>query len=433
MKKLFLAFLATGVVQIASFTSGIILARMLEAASRGEFAQIIAWFGFLGSIMAFGVNDSVTYYRSRNKDEGEEALSAALILSVPLSAIGALLCLGAILIVFTGWSAPSIGAAWLFLLFSPLYQWQQIFNSYYQSGRNAAVWTLVRVIPAVAYIVGLVLTVQLGVADTFHFIAANVAGLVLMIAVSGTIFWLSGDRLKRPSSDMVGRVFRFGFPTVVQRIASNCRDNFDRMVLPFIITNAALGHYVVASSTAYLIYIAGMTVDLVGFPAMSRAADDDARRRIAEFLISITFCTLVVLVIVLALVCEPVVLFLFGKEYESSISLVPWFLVAGAAQALRIVIGGAFKSFNLSRSMARFELVGAAIMVAILLGTSSRLGVYAGVLAHMVSALVSLGMAFTTSVTVLKLSPRHMFLPRLADIVRVFGDFKAAFRANKFS
>ena len=430
MKKLFLAFLATGVVQITSFTSGIILARMLEPASRGEFAQIIAWFGFFGSIMLFGVNDSVTYYRSRNVDEGAEALSAALILSVPLSLTGALLCLGAILIVFTGWSAPSIAAAWLFLLFSPLYQWQQIFNSYFQSGTNAIVWTAVRVIPAVVYIGGLILAVELGIADTFHFIAANVVGLVLMLAASGCIFWLSGDRPVRPSIEITRRVFQFGFPTVMQRIASNCRDNFDRMVLPFVVTNAALGHYVVASSTAYLIYIAGMTVDLVGFPAMSRAADDDARRRIAEFLISITFCTLVALVIVLTLICAPVVLFLFGKEYTSSISLVPWFLVAGAAQALRIVIGGAFKAFNLSRGMARFELVGAAIMVAILLGASSRLGVYAGVLAHVVSALVSLGMAFITSVTVLKLSPRHIFLPRRAEVTRVLRDFGAAFRAN---
>jgi len=431
MKKLFLAFLATGFVQMTGFASGIILARLLEPATRGEVAQIIAWFSFFASILLFGINDSVTYHHSRNRAEGAEAMSAALILSVPLITISMLSCVGVILVVFPKLSAPSLEAAWLFLLFPALYQWQQIFNSYFQSGTSAVVWTSIRVIPGAVYIAGLLLTIQLGIVDPAHFIAANLASLVAMLTVCGCIFWLSGDRLKWPSLDMVRRVFRFGFSTVVQRIAFACRDVLDRIALPFFVTSAALGHYVVASSTAYLIYVAGITVDLVGFPAMARASSDDARRRIAEFLISMTFCLLVASVIVLTLICGPVVYFLFGREYAPSISLVPWFLVAGAAQALRIVIGGAFKSFNLSRATARFELLGAVIMVAILFGTGSRLGVYAGVLAHLLSALVSLSMALHAAVTVLKLSPRHILLPRRTEVARVVRDFRAAFRTNR--
>lgn len=428
MKKLFLAFLATGIAQLTNFTSGVILARMLEPSMRGEVAQIIAWFGLLGSTLLFGINDSVTYYRSRNQAEGTEALSAALLLSVPLFSMSILLCLGAILLFFTKWSAASLAAAWMFLVWPPLYHWQQIFNSWFQAGSNAIVWTAIRVIPPATYVGGLALSIYWGAADPVHFLAANLASIAIMLLFSIAIFRLSGDHLKAPSRAMIARVFRFGFPTVAQRIASNCRDNLDRIALPFFVTSAALGHYVVASSTAYLIYIAGMTVDLVGFPTMSGAVNDDARRRIAELLISVTFCTLIALVIALTLICEPVVLILFGPEYRSAIGLVPWFLVAGAAQALRIVIGGAFKAFNLSHAMARFEMMGAIIMFVALFGTSTQLGVYAGVLAHLLSALVSLGMAFIKAVTVLKLSPRHIFLPRRADITRVFRDFRAAFR-----
>lgn len=81
--------------------------------------------------------------------------------------------------------------------------------------------------------------------------------------------------------------------------------------------------------------------------------------------------------------------------------------------------------------MARFELVSAAIMVAVLFGTGARLGVYAGVVAHLASALVALAMALYAAVVVLKLSPQHIFLPRRAELIRAFASFVAAFRAAK--
>ncbi len=431
MKKLFLAFLATGVVQLTNFSSGIILARMLEPSARGEFAQIIAWFGFITSILLFGINDSITYYRSRNQTEGAEAMCAALLISVPLISASVLLCIGVITIVFAQMSPAVLDAAWLFLLFPPLWQWQQIFYSYFQSGSSPLVWTVVRVIPGLIYIGGLVLIIQIGLASPAHFIAANLLGMAAALGVSIAILFGSGDRLKRPSAALTRRVIWFGLPVVFQRIALACRDTLDRMVLPFFVTSAALGHYVVASSVAYLIYVAGMTVDMVGFPAMARAATDEARRAIAEFMISITFWALVLLVIPLMLIREPVVLLLFGPDYAASISLVPWFLVAGAAQALRIVVGGAFKAFNLSRSMARFEFVGAGIMAVVMIGSATSLGEFSGALAHLISALVSLAMGLYACVTVLKLSPRHLFMPRRADLVRTLHDVQRALRPAK--
>jgi O-antigen/teichoic acid export membrane protein len=431
MKRLAFAFLATSFMQIAGFASGILLARLLAPAMRGEVAQIIAWFSFVASIMLLGVNDSITYYRSRDQREGKQAISAALVLVAPLASLSVILCGAVIMLVFQGMSAASLSAAWLFLAFPPLYQLQQVQNAYFQSGHKAKAWAAIRIIPSAVYVSGLAAAIWLGLADPLLVMAANLAGLALIIPISAGIFRLSDDRLAWPSRAMLGRVFRFGLPTVVQRIASACRDVLDRMALPFFVTSAALGHYVVASSTAYLIYVAGITVDLVGFPAMARAANDDARRRMAELLISVTFCVLIALVIVLALISKPVVLFLFGREYESAAGLVPLFLVAGAAQALRIVIGGAFKAFNLGSVMARFELMSAVIMVAMLFGTGARLGVHAGVLAHLFSALTALAMALHAAIVVLKLSPRHIFLPRRTELARALASLLASFRASR--
>jgi enterobacterial common antigen flippase len=430
MKKIVFAFVATGVMQLTNFTSGVLLARMLGPQMRGEVAQIIAWYGFIVPILLFGINDSVTFFRSQDRAQGAVALSSAFLLSLPLSAVSAVLCVGVIFTALAGSSGSAIAAAWLFLLYAPFYHWQQIFYSYFQSGANAFTWTIVRVVPGVVYIGGLLLIAQFGTADTASVITANITGLGVTILLCMGLFWLARDPVHMPSSSMAARVFSFGLPVVAQRIAIVCRDNLDRMVLPFFVSVSALGQYVVAGSVAYLIYVVGMTVDLVGFPAMARAKDDEARRRIAEFFISTTLLVLVVTVIVFTLIREPVVLLLFGEDYAASIALVPWFLIAGAAQALRIVVSGAFKAFDLGGPMARFEFVGAVIMAAILFGGSAAFGVFAGALAHIVSALAALIIALVASVRVLKLSPRHMLLPRRSELARVWADLRRTARPS---
>lgn len=431
MNKILFAFFATGVMQLSNFASGVLLARMLGPTMRGEVAQVIAWFSFIVPVLLLGINDSVAYFRSRDPEQSTAVLLSAFLLSVPLTLTAALLCIGVIFTALAGTSPLAISAAWLFLLYAPFYHWQQIFYSYFQAGSRPAVWTLVRIVPGVVFIGGLLLIMLYGHADTVRVIAANVISLSVTLLVCLAIFWRSAERLRRPSADLAMQMFRFGAPVVFQRIAIVCRDNLDRMILPFFVTASALGHYVVAASVAYLIYVVGMTVDLVGFPAMARVKDDDARRRIAELCISATLVFLVVTVGCFSLMIEPVVMLLFGKNYFASIALVPWFLVAGAAQALRIVVGGAFKAFNLSGPMARFEFLGAVVMAVILFAGSAQYGVFAGALAHIISAFISLAIALFAAVRTLKLSPRHIFLPRLSDIMLIWSTIRGKARPGE--
>lgn len=421
MKKVLFAFLATGVMQFSSFASGVMLARMLSPDLRGEVAQIIAWFSFIVPVMMLGINDSVAYFRSRNPVEGTAVLASAFLLSVPFILVATLMCITVILTIFATSSALSISAAWLFLLYAPFYQWQQIFYSYFQAGARPSVWTIARVLPGLVYISGLFVVWSSGHASPVNVIAANVISLAVTLVVCAAFVSRSGEPLKLPGTEMVGRVFSYGLPVIFQRIAIVCRDNLDRMILPFFVTASDLGHYVVAGSIAYLIYVVGMTIDLVGFPAMAAVKENDARRRLAELCISMTFFMLVVLVTCLSFVIEPLVLLLFGKNYVASTALAPWFLIAGAAQALRIVVGGAFKAFNLSGPMMRFEFIGSVIMLAVLVGGGAHFGVFAGVLAHIISAFVSLGIALYAAVQTLKLSPRRLLLPSKSNILLMWS------------
>lgn len=420
MKRIALAFFATGLMQLSSFASGVLLARTLGPAMRGEVAQIIAWFSFIAPVMLFGINDSVTYFKSRKAFDPGAILLGSMVIAIPLVLLASTICIFIINTVFYKNNPLAISAAWLFILFIPLNNLQQILFSYLQTSKFPKMWTFVRIIPGWTYIFGVLLISHFYGANTFNVIAMNLASIGLALLLCVAVVVRAGDKFSRPTFDMMSKMFRFGLPLVFQRIALSCQPNLDRMILPFFVATSALAHYVVAASVAYLIFAVGVTVDLIGFPAMARVHDDAERRRIAETCISLTFCSLVIAVGSLALLVRPMVLFLFGHEYEASIALVPWFLVAGAAQALRLVVGSAFKAFNFSGRLAGFEFLSASIMALILFGTSSRLGIFAGVLAHIASAFVSLGVAFAGAVYTLKLSPRHIFIPHRSDIAMIW-------------
>jgi O-antigen/teichoic acid export membrane protein len=423
MRRLFLAFLSTGIIQLTNFASGIALARLLGPALRGEVAQIIAWFGLIASVTMMGVNDGVAFFRSRDPATSGGVLYAALACLLPFAAIGLALCSVVILLMLGDLSPVSRLAAWAFLLFVPLYQLQQVLFSYLQAGTKAGVWTIVRCIQGIVYILGLLAIAILGIADSLTVIFANLLGLSTCVVIGFVFAFRAGARLNRTDTLSSHTLLRYSTPLVFQKVAAACRDNLDKIILSMVLAPAILGHYVVAASVAYLIYIVGLTIDLVGFPAMTRVKDDTIRRAMAEFLISATFWVLVATVLILVPLREPVIRILFGPEFLQLASLVPYFLVAGALQALRMVIAGAFKAFDKGRVLAGVEIVNAVVMVVALVSCLSRFGVFAGVLAHLASSLVAAIIAIALAIRVLGLSPTNMLLPRRSDIARTSTQF----------
>lgn len=429
MKRIFLAFFATGITQLTNFASGVLLARLLGPEFRGEVAQIIAWFGFIAPVALLGINDSVVFFSTRNPSRRGEVLASALRLMLITSGIGLVFAALVPLTVLADIHPVSIAAAWLFLLYVPLYQLQQILYANLQAGSRHGIWAWARCVPGLVYVGGLSALAVANAANAVTIIAANLAGLlaaaVLCLVANGSV------DLRAPARGLRREMARYGLPLVWQRLAIVCRDNADRMVLPFFISAATLGHYVVASSVAYLIYIGGITIDLIGFPAMVREGDEERRRALADFLIAVTFWVLVAVAVLFALIRQTVVNTLFGPAFSDAATLVPYFLAAGALQAWRMVIGGAFKAFDRSSQLARVEMVGSIVMVVILITTAATLGPYAGVLAHLVSSIVAALIAYLMAARVLKLSLVHMIIPRPHDMRTTVDRIHAGFATRR--
>ena len=410
MSRLIHALVSTISLQAAGFVSGIMIARLLGPAYRGELSQIIAWFSFLAPLCLLGLNDAVVYYRSGGRD-ADRTFSAALVGSLVTMAIGFAACLAALLLRLTSLSPSAVLGAWVFLLFVPGYHLTNVFSSYFQASANTWLWTVQRVAFGPLYILFIAAAALLGHASVFGIAAAN-SGAVCLQALTGAVFFvISGGRFVWPRWRDVGELFHFGAPLTLQKLSVVVRDNLDRMVLPFFISASALGNYVVAATAAYLVFVVAASIDLVSFPAIVQAPEGRARRETAESFLSGTIVLSALGAVVLALVAPLLVIVLFGRPFAGAIPFVPLFIGAGALQGVRMVFGGVFKAYARSGTLGWIEGINSAIMVAILFAGGRALGAWAGVWAHFASAAISCLIAAVLAVRTLGLSPLRMIVP----------------------
>lgn len=431
MRGLLIAFFATGVVQVLNFISGVLIARLLGPIGRGEISQIVAWFSFISPIAILGLNDAVTYFRSRSPERSAEIMGVAFRLSFVTMSLGLLISFVA---VFTALVGINSLAVWAFLIFFvPLNHSVLFMTSYLQSTRDEVSFNILRSLHGITYVSSLIVLGIVGIASTFSVACAYLCGF-LVTAIFGFVrYRIAGEGFERPPVELRTSMIKFGLPLVMQRFAVVCRDNLDKMILPIFISAAAFGHYVVASSVSYLIFIAGMTIELVGFPVLVRASSDEERRRIAETLVALTFWMLCAASVVLIALRYPIVHFIFGARYDASAAMVPGFVLAGALQALRLVFGTAFKGFGRPRALAGIEFTSAAAMVIILFGGAKRLGAEAGILSHVVSSTLAWLIAMVLAVRLLGLSPIRLIVPHRGALVRIAYQMKLLTRVRRNS
>jgi O-antigen/teichoic acid export membrane protein len=404
------ALLSTIILQIAGLASGVMIARLLGPTFRGELSQIVGWFSFLAPLCLMGLNDAVVYYRSSNRS-GDAIFSAALAGSVLTIAIGLLLCLAALHFRLEHLSRSAVLGAWAFLLFVPGYHLSNILSSYLQSSSHVWFWTIQRVAYGPLYVAFIALAALLGHGTVFGVASANAAAVMVPVLIGAACVGWSGGRLAKPRLRDIEELFHFGAPLTLQKLSVVIRDNLDKMVLPFFISAAALGQYVVAATTAYLIFVVAASIDLVSFPAIVRAPEGQPRKEAAEGFLSGTILLSAIGTAMLIVVAPPLVSILFGRPFAKAVPLIPLFAAAGALQGIRMVFGGVFKAYARSGTLAWIEAINSIIFVGVLLTCGRVLGVWAGVLAHFLSAATSCIVAAVLAVRMLGLSPLKILVP----------------------
>jgi O-antigen/teichoic acid export membrane protein len=427
IRRVVQALVSTGVVQIASLASGVLIARLIGAEDRGYLAHIIAWYSFIAPLALIGIDDAATFYLSSTPGRRGTLIGSSLLAGTLTSVLAMAGCFGAYLISFSNTDPTVRLAALTFILFAPLFQFNQIAQNMLQTGGAYSTWNALRVAAGPLYILGIVTAALMGRANVFWVVVAQLAS-VATIGTIGIVTVLRRWPALRPDPALMLSLFRFGRFSMFQRLTIVTRDNLDRILLPLFVSMTDLGHYAVASALGFMVFMVGFTLDLVAFPTIAGAQEGD-RRKITGVFIRFGFTATLIAGIAALILIGPVIRILMGAEFIPSIPLARLLVVAGMLQSCKMSLATAFKAFNRPGLLAIVESVSTAIFVVSLLVLVPLLGVvgacYAQIGTTAASALTLVVLAHTR----LGIPLRENGLMRLADIREIRLQITGARRA----
>jgi O-antigen/teichoic acid export membrane protein len=409
-RPLSLSFAASGAIQALNVVTGVLLARTLGPAGRGELAAVMLWPGLFAVVGALGVGEAITYHAARGTAAPGTLVGSALALGGAQATVltaGAAVAVGRVL---ADHGADARGAAHAYLAYVPLF----FLNTYLLSTlcglRRHTAFQALRTLVIALSVAGLAALAATGTltvrSAVLVYLAANLATLLgAMVALRPWRMNLGVDR------GLVDRLLAFGARSHGGNVAAMLNERLDQLLMSIFLPPASLGLYVVAVTLTSATGLVGSSTAVVALPAVASASTVTERAREARRLVGVTLLASTAATVPVLLALPLLVEVFFGRAYAAAVGPCRVLLVAAVALSTGRVLGAVLRAVGqpLDAGLAElFALVATVLGLALLLPSFGLAG----------AALTSLGAYLLSSAWMagrasraLGLSPARLLLP----------------------
>jgi O-antigen/teichoic acid export membrane protein len=410
-RPLALSFAATFLIQLLGVASGVLLARGLGPASRGELAAVIIWPAALAALGSMGIPDAVTVKTSLRAVPGGRVLGTSLVLSLLQSAALVLLALAFLPLFLRNQTADTVQLALVFLAFIPLNLASLALLAYLNgAGRyrsfqvlRASVFVLVTAALA-ALVAANTLTVE---SAALAYLGANLAVLVAAAAavVRSRPGRLAADR--RTARNLLG----FGLRSHLGNVASLLNERLDQLVISMFLAPTLLGYYVIAVTMSSAVTAVGSTVSIVAMPVVARLVGmEDVLPTIRRYLLVTLGAAGAAAVLCFALAPSLIDL-LFGQGFAPATDAARVLLAAAVALSSGRVLSAVLRALGRPLSASVGDMIGLLVTVATLPVLLVSLGITGAALASLIAYTVSFAWLLRRVASSLEVPARALFWP----------------------
>jgi O-antigen/teichoic acid export membrane protein len=369
---------------------GVIIARTVGPAVRGEYAAVTSWFGVLLIVGEVGQTAAVCFHVARDPRlargyvatsrmmmlvTGTFALTVGLVVA-PVLAHGEPGVASAYRIAFAGSVLAFTGASYTFALQARC-NWQ---------------WNLVRASQPVLALAGIILLRQLGLLTLRT--ALGVTIVTMAVQLGYVYYWCrrSGLAPGRARGDLVGPLARYGLSQLASTTPAMVNSSLDQLMLSQLVTPSDLGQYAIAVSIALVPVPLVSAIGNVGFPwlAARRGGAADARRLPLAAVVASGVAAAAILLPIAAsgYWLVPAV---FGQAYRGAVPLL-WILAPGGIfLACGQVAGDLLRGLGRPGLVAAAQGLAAVFTVILLVALLPSMGVAAAAVASTVAYGIALG------------------------------------------
>lgn len=425
------SFVTTGVIQLIQAVVGVVLARILGPADRGELAAVILWPTLLTTIGSFGLAQAATYHAAQAPRLGVLAgstLAIAAADSVLLVAIGwAILPLA-----LGGHEDAVVRDAQLFLTaFVPLSLISVSMMSILNGSHRFAWFQSLRLTLIGTTVTGIVVLAATGSMTVGSAAGAYIAGYV----VTGAIALAVVMRMVRCeigfSRGSVRALLRFGWRSQLSTSMWSLNERADQLVISAFFSPASLGLYVVAVTLTSLTTLVGFSFALVALPMIARVKGLAERQRMARLIVASTLLCATAVSVPIFLAEPALIRLLFGEDFAGAAGVGRVLLLAGVVFALNRVLEAVLQAVGRPLESSIGEAVALAVTAAGLAALLPTMGIMgAGVTSLIAYAASSTFMVFRAAQALKMprlrlLAPERGMLGKIRSLTRLIPGFSA--------
>ncbi len=370
MTSALLGTLATSIfIQLCGVLSGVVMARGLGPAGRGEFASVILWPGTIEGLVDLGMVASITYFGAKGspREVLGNTIAITLAQTVVLVAGGA----WAVSMALSGYGDGTVRAAQIYVVAMAYTLWIEhglAFLNGRMRFRSFNGLRLVAVGCSTGGVVGLAIVGQLTVLNVvlmMTLVALATLGVTLVVVWrTGEAHWRSDGRLRQ-------QMLLYGVKVYPGHLSGMFQGNLNQLVISVALAPAAMGLYAIATTLAAPIGLLGTTAMLVVIPAMARAGSPAEQRLIAGRVVRLSLWAGALVVVLLLLWVPGIVELFFGARFPAAQHAAGLLLVASILVNTSVVLVAVLKGLNLPGVASKAQvanLVITAIAIAALLG-----------------------------------------------------------------
>jgi O-antigen/teichoic acid export membrane protein len=378
--------MATVLILGCGVLTGLIAARSLGPAGRGELAAITAWAAVLLFAGAFGLPEAVAYFAAADRESRDRVWTTGQLGAVVLGLAVAVIGWWAIPAAFHADDAALAEAIRLYLVFYgvPCLGFACA-ASWLQGAGLSHPFNVSRSSVHVVSAVGMVILALAGSHSVAYFAGVTLAGTVTawwLAAASGPVTRLMATR---PSMALAKRMLHYGIRVQVGNWSSAASLRLDQLLLSVFAMPAMLGVYVVSVSYANMLLTIPASGAMVMLPEMVRRHAAGAARECLQRWYRRLLWASVLGAIAIGLLGTIIVPFAFGSAFQQAVPLLVVLMPAALMLGMNDILSTAFLGIGRPDITSKGELVGLVVTVAALSALLPRYGVLGAALASLLA------------------------------------------------
>ena len=408
-------FLAGAAVAALGVVTSILLARVLGAGPRGEYALVTSTVGLVAALAHMTLNNAVIHYNRRHHPKGVEAstLLLSLALSVPVALVAALL------VPWLSGSVFDVRESYLYLgllavPFIPLgFAGQALLQAHY----DIRGFNLIRIAttPIIVVLLVAIAVAGGGLRDVVvaWIVTQVLSGLIwAAVAVRGR----PPENGLRPNFSIWRPLLSFGAKLHVASVIKTLQYRADLLLVGVLMQNSDVGHYSIALTVAQVPWLIPDSVTTVLFPRVSAAHEGEDVMEVTSRVSRQTLLLTALIAVPLFAASPWLIEAAFGRGFRAgtgaAMLLLPGSLVFGVWKVLTAADIGEGRAALYSVT----SLVSVVVDIALCLALVPPFGIAGAAMAS------TLGYLSATAVVIVHLrrtkgvSPRQLLVPTTADV-----------------